>query len=139
MSQRHDPTGNGPAAGEPFTDAQERLHETAEHARERLRGSAERAAGAAEDTTERIRAAARAMETRISDPARLPAFVRDRPLAAVGIAFGAGLLLGLGRDRGDRSWVMRRAVSKVRTAVMSGLSAAVVHEVRSLVDPAWLE
>jgi ElaB/YqjD/DUF883 family membrane-anchored ribosome-binding protein len=138
MSHRNDPTGNGPS-DEPFADARERIHETAEHARDRIRSSAERAAGAAEETTERVRSAARAIEMRITDPARVPAFVLDRPLAAVGIAFGAGLLLGLGRDRGDRSWVMRRAISKVRTAVMSGLSAAVVHEVRSLVDPAWLE
>jgi ElaB/YqjD/DUF883 family membrane-anchored ribosome-binding protein len=136
---RHDAAGNGPSADEPFASAEERIRDSAEHARDRIRGSAARAAGAAEETTERVRAAARAMETRMSDPARIPAFVRDRPLAALGIAFGAGLLLGLGRDPGDRSWVMRRAVSKVRTAVTSGLSAAVVHEVRSLVDPAWLE
>ena len=139
MTDLNDTIDPGQSDREPATRTEERLRAAGERARDRIRDSAARAADATEEATNGVRGAARSLERRAVDPLRVPAFVRDRPLAAVGIAFGAGLLLGLGRDPGDRSWVMRKAVGKVRGAVVSGLSAAVVHEVRTLVDPSWLE
>jgi len=137
MNHINDHTRGDPR--DPATDAERRVREAGQHATDRIHNSATRTADAAEQATARVRSATRAVNARLTDPGRTPAFVRDRPLAAAGIAFGVGLLLGLGRDTGDRSWVVRKAAKKIRGTVLSGLSAAVIHELRSLVDPAWLE
>ena len=139
MTDLNETFGRDRPDSEPSTRSEERLRTAGEHARKHIHDSAARAADAAEGAAARVQGAARSLDRRVEDPMRVPAFVRDRPLAAAGIAFGAGLLLGLGRDRGDRSWVTRKAVGKVRAAVLSGLSAAVMHEVRALVDPSWHE
>lgn len=58
--------------------------------------------------------------------------IRQNPLPALGLAFGAGFLLA-GSDDSDRHGTMSKAKNQLKGAVMGGLSAAVAQEARSLV------
>ncbi|MGH7457780.1 MAG: hypothetical protein ACREKN_01690 [Longimicrobiaceae bacterium] len=119
------------------------FHQTAERVRDAgrtVREAASRAYQAGVETGERVAGAAGRANRRLEEVedtlerrTSLPGFVRHRPLAALGVAFGAGLLIGLGRDDGSRGWLMRQSASRIRKAVIGGLSAALVYEARSLV------
>jgi hypothetical protein len=56
---------------------------------------------------------------------------RERPLAALGLAFSAGYLLSHAADD-DTNWVVERARRQLKALIMTSLGAIVAHEVQSL-------
>lgn len=70
---------------------------------------------------------------RLPNPDLLEA-VRSRPLTAVGLLFSAGFLLAVTTGSGRRPAFLDRARSRVRTVLLTGLTAAVAQELRSIVS-----
>jgi hypothetical protein len=61
------------------------------------------------------------------------ATIREYPLTAVSLAASAGFLVAFATASTERSWVVERARRQLRAAIISGLTAAVAHELRSIV------
>ncbi|MDR0787314.1 MAG: hypothetical protein LBG44_05555 [Gemmatimonadota bacterium] len=60
--------------------------------------------------------------------------IRKNPLAACGIAFATGAAIAaLSARPSDRRWIVERARRQLRTAILSGLTAAVTAEIRSVI------
>jgi hypothetical protein len=58
--------------------------------------------------------------------------IRNNPLTAVGVAFVGGVAIAVAAQPTERHWMFERARHQLRTAIISGLSAVAVQEVRSL-------
>jgi ElaB/YqjD/DUF883 family membrane-anchored ribosome-binding protein len=84
--------------------------------------------GAMDSVSERARNAADYIDERTG----AVTLVRKNPLAAVGIAFAAGLAIAaISAPPRDRRWVVERARRQLRATILSGLTAAVAGEVLS--------
>lgn len=59
--------------------------------------------------------------------------IRERPLAAAGIAFATGFLLA-GTDDPPRHVAVARARARIRSALIAGVSAALSRQLRTFVD-----
>src|SRR5690606_10899833 len=60
--------------------------------------------------------------------------VRSRPLTAVGIVFSAGFLLAVSTGGKYRPVFLDRARRRIRAVLLTGLTAAVAQELRSVVS-----
>ncbi len=62
-------------------------------------------------------------------------FVRERPLTALGIAFSVGFAAAASRPPAERpNWAVERTRRRIRTAILSGLTALLAEEVRELLS-----
>lgn len=86
--------------------------------------SAELAAGTA---LGRLRTA----EAFLEEHSVIPDFVRQRPAVAVGVAFGAGFFLAAMGHR-PRRWVLRSAYRRAGRAVVAGIGAIALAEIRQV-------
>jgi len=71
----------------------------------------------------------RTAEAFLEEHSVIPAFVRQRPAMAVGIAFGAGFFLAAMGHR-PRKWVLRSAYRRAGRAVFAGLGAVALAEIQ---------
>lgn len=110
--------------------AAERTRELGNRARQGGERGVDQAGATGRQTTRQIGRALVQTETALERHSVLPTLIRERPLAAVGIAFGAGFLLMAGRGR-QRSWLTRQALQRLRRAVLAGVGAAAAAELRT--------
>lgn len=112
--------------------AREKAGEVADQARERMDEAKGRAGEMASQAKEKAGQAFDRAESALQDSGAM-SFLRDNPLAALGLAFGAGFILAGSSDVGSgKSGTIGKAKHQLKGAVMGGLSAAVAQEVRSM-------
>lgn len=140
------PRGTGEAhshlsAGRPPTPAEElraRARQTADGASDRFeafrRNTAERIEDVAHRSRQRAGEVLGRAEQKLEEKTNLVSTVQEYPLAAIGIAFGAGFLLAGSRDRDGGSHRMSHAIDQLKGALVGSLSAAVSRELRAFVD-----
>lgn len=115
--------------------AREKAGEIAGEARSRMDEAKGKAGDMASQARDKAGEAFNRAESALQDSGAMN-ILRDNPLAALGIAFGAGFILaGSGDDGQSRrgGGAMGKAKHQLKGAVMGGLSAAVAQEVRSMV------
>lgn len=62
-------------------------------------------------------------------------FVRGKPLVALGVAFTAGFVVAASRPPAERSnWAVERTRRRLRTAILSGLTAILAEEAREILS-----
>jgi ElaB/YqjD/DUF883 family membrane-anchored ribosome-binding protein len=113
-------------------DAREQAADVAgrvKHRAEELRDSAQEAVG---DARERASKAVDRAERELEERTGIVTMIRDNPLPALGIALAAGYLLA-GSRRDKRGRLMNMATGQLRGAIMGGLSAALMNELRDIV------
>lgn len=118
-------------------EAADTVRERADDAMGEARGRAQQVRDRAGETASRAQHRAGEMLDRAEDRLEDTGFlstVRQNPLPALGIAFGAGFLLAGGGDGGSRGALMTGARKQLRSAVMSGISAVLAQELRSFMD-----
>lgn len=71
------------------------------------------------------------MRLAVSGDFRPVALIRRNPLAAVGFGATIGFLLGLASETPERHWAVERARRRLRGAILGGISALVLEELRS--------
>lgn len=98
----------------------------------RLSEFADRASGLLGETFDSLGDRARDAADFVDEHTGAVTLVRGNPLAAVGIAFAAGLAIAAISRPPDRRWVVERARLQLRTAILSGLTALAAREVRTL-------
>jgi hypothetical protein len=116
--------------GEEPRSASERL---ANGIRERVAGAGDRAGDVADTVREGISERVGRVGIRFEERTGLLGTIRSHPLAATGLAFSVGFLVAAATGSDDRSWVVERLRRQLRAMLLSGLSAAVAHELRTLV------
>lgn len=116
-------------------------HDVADQARERASG----VAGQAREKAEQLRGRAGELSSQAQEKLSgalsraqdaleergLLDTIRQNPLPALGLAFGAGFLLA-GSDDSDQHGTVYKAKNQLKGAIMGGLSAAVAQEARSM-------
>lgn len=132
-------TGPEPAASRGGTEGPEtaglgeRARERVDEARERVAELGERAREAAGAARQRLEEAVGAAEDRLDERTGALGLVREYPLLATGLAFGAGFLLA-GDGIRSRGGLLGSAMGQLRAALIAGLSAALTQELRAFVD-----
>lgn len=58
--------------------------------------------------------------------------IRDHPLSALGIAFSTGFIVAALSETTERHWMVERGRRRVRTLILSGVTAALAQELRSV-------
>ncbi len=119
-------------------ELQARAKDTAEMAGERFDAIKQNTTDRLEEVTTRGRQRAERIlgdaERKLEEKTHLVSKAQKQPLAALGIAFGAGFLLA-GSDSGERkSQRMSKATNQLKGALMGGFSAAVSREIRQFID-----
>lgn len=118
----------GRAAGvkSQMADAREQLAGRADEIRGRAREKADRVKKDAENISEDVRARA----TRALNDSGAQQRIDRYPLAALGVAFGAGFLLaGSGSEKNGR---LNKTKHQIRGALMTAATAAIAREARSM-------
>lgn len=140
------PPGTGEAhshlsAGRPPTRSEElraSARQSADSASDRFealrRNTAERIDDVAQRGRQRAGEVLGRAEQKLDEKTNLVTKVQEYPLAAIGIAFGAGFILAGSRDDDGGSHRMSHAVDQLKGAVVGSLSAAVSRELRAFVD-----
>jgi len=102
--------------------------------RSRSREAGERAG----DLAARLRSSVRDRAERLSETVGrgggLADMVRSRPLLSVGVVLASGFLVAAFTESKYEYWPVERARRRLKTLVVSGLTAALVTELRSMVD-----
>lgn len=70
----------------------------------------------------------------VRDRLGVGAALKASPLAAVGLAFSAGFFVALTTGEANRTGFLERRRRQVRAVLLSGLTAVLVGELRSVVD-----
>jgi hypothetical protein len=96
-----------------LADLGERAQDFAGHMRDSARGGLQSAATMIEETA-------------------VVGAIKNNPLTALGVAFIGGLAIAITRQPTTRYWMLDRARRQLRTAIISGVSAVVVQELRTL-------
>jgi ElaB/YqjD/DUF883 family membrane-anchored ribosome-binding protein len=148
MSGQYGSTSSGGGAGEDARDlaakARDRAGTMVDDARDQAENVAADVKSRANDLRHRAEEAvgqARASagqaldraETELEERTGVISMIRDNPLPAVAVAFGVGYLLA-GRSSGKRGRVTGMATRQLRTAIMGGISAALMREVRGILE-----
>jgi signal transduction histidine kinase len=92
-----------------------------------------RAAGFAADTRERLLEGASKVRAEVEARTGIGAAAREHPILTIAIAFSAGILLAASTGDTTRNWIVERARRRLRAAIIGGVTAAVTHELRSLI------
>lgn len=96
-------------------------------------GLGERAREAAGAARQRLEEAVGAAGDRLDERTGALGLVREYPLLATGLAFGAGFLLA-GDGIRSRGGLLGSAMGQLRAALIAGLGAALTQELRAFVD-----
>jgi len=102
-------------------------------ARDRLDEARARAGALADHARDRVQESIERVNDSLNGPTGVVPAIRTRPLLAVGIAFSTGLLISAVTGNRKRNWVLERGRRQLRSLIISSVTAALAHELRSIV------
>jgi hypothetical protein len=97
-----------------------------EDVRDRASELADRAKDRISDSYERV-------NDGLYGPSGLVPTVRERPLVSVVVAFSTGFVVAALTGPRKRNWIVERARRQLRAVLISGVTAALTHELRAVV------
>jgi ElaB/YqjD/DUF883 family membrane-anchored ribosome-binding protein len=100
---------------------------------ERIGEFADRAGDFVDRVRDTVGTRARDAVSSLDDRTGVSALIRENPLAAVGIAFAAGLTIAAISEAKEGHWVIERTRRQLRSALLSGLAAVAARELRGII------
>jgi ElaB/YqjD/DUF883 family membrane-anchored ribosome-binding protein len=118
-------------AGAVVDDAREHAEEALDQAREKVGELRDRAEEKVGEARTRANQAIDRAEQQLEERTGVISLIRENPLPALGVAVAVGYLAAGSRSR-KRGRVMNMATRQLRAAIMGGVSAALMRELRSV-------
>jgi hypothetical protein len=104
-----------------------------ENTRTRISDLGERATGFAARMRDGLQDGLHGAASQVDERTGIITTIKANPMATLGIAFASGIAIATLSARKERHWVLERARFQVRTALISGVTGFLAHELRNLI------
>jgi ElaB/YqjD/DUF883 family membrane-anchored ribosome-binding protein len=126
---------SGGPTGEPQNEenGSSRIGALRSDAMDRIEDVRDRASELADRARDRIHDSYDRVNDGLYGPTGLVPTVRERPLVSVAVAFSTGFVVAALTGPRKRNWIVERARKQLRAVIISGVTAALTHELRAVV------